>query len=285
MAPVRNGAQQRAADCVHHDYKNSYHPPSACRSGHGEKTLRAFPHGCFIYYIIIIIPIEQRRRLRSPQYKPAAGERLQAPGPMVRLQGFQPEGGLQKPIPSAGVRAGPCCPRFAFANESSLWLASQPFISPPGSVLQTKVGGVGGVGWQFLLQELEGESLSSLSEKAGSGQEPPPPSFPAQAGLSRLPSAQRSKSSPGDMNRSLAPPLGLKPITPFPFPSICQGLSLGSKVEPGVRQRSKSQPQHEAATSPLASSPSAKWTRGRTWAGWWTRSEDLREQQFTPQGA
>lgn len=145
MAPVWIGAQQRAADCVHHDYKNSYSPPSACRSRHGEKTLRAFPHGRFIYYnIVIIIPIEQRRRLRSPQYKPAAGKCLPAPGPMVRLQGFQQEGGLQKLIPSAGVRAGPCCPGFAFANESSLWLASQPFISPPGSVLQTKAGGWGG---------------------------------------------------------------------------------------------------------------------------------------------
>lgn len=115
-----------------------------------------------------------------------------------------------------GPEKGLTCPCFTFANESSLWLASQPFISPPGSEFcKPRLGGGGG---SSCYSVLEGESLPSLSEKTRLGQEGLL-STPAQAGPSQVPPPPlspipitlpciRSDSRPGDSNTCLTPKSG-----------------------------------------------------------------------------
>lgn len=127
---------------------------------------------------------------------------------MVGPEGFQQEEAPPESIPSAGK--GPCYPCFASANESSLWLASQPFISPLGSVLQTKVRGWGGGGrWRVVAVPVTASEKVTVflpfQRRQDRGKRAPPP---RQAGLPQVPSVQESKSSPGDTNTSLTPQPG-----------------------------------------------------------------------------
>lgn len=143
---------------------------------------------------------------------------------------------------------GPAAPAFASANKSSLWLASQPFISPPGSVLQTKVRGWGG--GSSCYSELEGESLPSLSEIGARGFHPPQRT-PGQAGLSQVPSVQEPESSPGRGHEHSSE--ARNPSPDRPWPTIHQGPGLGSNLESGVRQKVRTPALQVTATEPLAS--------------------------------